>query len=248
MTISGFLPRRWRTSAEIARHTEAVAGVLHTAPLDTSGDGPVVISLVGTTDVLPYLVAIKSLRRQLGRARMTLIDDGTLTGEDRTILAYHCGDPEIIPHHAVRRDPFPPGGAWALLLTILDRRAGRYWIALDPHTVTLGPLPEVGTGLASNRSFGADFAGLAGFAAGGGGREIAAHLVDDEPTTAEETAASILAREPHPIELPRQRYAAWHGKPLREDAALVHFPAGHRFAGDKYVAASLAAIAGLVSI
>ena len=125
MTISGVLPRRWRPSPEVLRHAEAIAAVLHTAPLKPSDGGPTVISLVGTIDVLPYLVAIKSFRRQVGRGRNAVIDDGTLTGEDRAILAHHCGDPEILPLQAIRFGPFPANEAWALLLTMLDRRAGR---------------------------------------------------------------------------------------------------------------------------
>nr|WP_166179286.1 hypothetical protein [Altererythrobacter segetis] len=153
MTISGFLPQRWRASPEAARHAEAIAGVLHTAPLEQATAGPGIVSLLGTTEVLPYLVALKSLHRSLRKARFTIVDDGTLTGEDRAILAHHCGDPEIVPHQAVRRGALPPGGAWAALLTVLDRRAGQYWIALDPRTVTLGELPEVAAAIASNRSF-----------------------------------------------------------------------------------------------
>ena len=146
MTISGFLPQRWRASPEAARHAEAIAGILHTPPLEQTS-GPGMISLLGTAQVLPYLVAIKSLHRRLGRGSIAIVDDGTLTGEDRAILAHHCSDPQIVPHQAVRRGPFPAGAAWALLLTILDRRAGQFWIALDPHTVTQADVPEVAEAL-----------------------------------------------------------------------------------------------------
>jgi hypothetical protein len=204
MTISGFLPQRWRATPETARHAEAIAGVLHTAPIEPTGAGPTMASLLGSAEVLPYLVAIKSLHRGLARGRIAIVDDGTLTGEDRAILAHHCGDPEILPHHAVARGPFPPGGAWALLLTMLDRRAGQYWIMLDPRTVTLAELPEVKAAVTGNRSFAltsgeppggparrlerrvaalagtrgwryrAGCTGLVGFAAGGAGRALAA--------------------------------------------------------------------------
>jgi hypothetical protein len=172
MTISGFLPQRWRASPEAARHAEAIAGVLHTAPIEQTDTGPAIVSLLGTTDVLPYLVAIKSLRSRLRRGGIAIVDDGTLTGEDRAILAHHCGDPEIVLHPAVGRGPFPPGGGWAMLLTILDRRAGRYWIALDPHSVTLADLPELDTAIASNRSF--TLVGEA--AAGGAARRLERHI------------------------------------------------------------------------
>ena len=223
MTISGFLPQRWRASPDTARYAEAIAGVLHTAPIEQSEGGPAIVSLIGTAQVLPYLVAIKSLRRRIARGRSVIVDDGTLTGEDRAILAHHCGDPEILPHQAVRRGPFPPGDGWALLLTILDRRAGQYWIALDPHSVALADVPEVEAAIASNRSFtlvGGDppggparrlerqvavlcgtrgwryragCTGLSGFAAGGAGRALAAGL-RAELAALGETASAQLAR------------------------------------------------------
>lgn len=222
MTISGFLPQRWRASPEAARHAEAIAGVLHTPPLEQT-PGPVIVSLLGTAEVLPYLVAVKSLHRGLQRGSVAIVDDGTLTGEDRAILAHHCGDPEIVPHLAVRRGAFPAGGDWAALLTILDRRAGRYWVALDPHTVTLAGVAEVEAAIASNRSFtlvGAEPSGgaarqlerriavlcgtrgwryrpgcegLTGFAAGGTGRALAAAF-QAELDARGETATAQLAR------------------------------------------------------
>ncbi len=245
MTVGGFLPRRWRPTPEIARHAEAIAGVLHTAPLGPSDGGPTIVSLLGTADVPPYLVAIKSFHRRLGRGRPAIVDDGSLTGEDRAILAHHCGDPEILPHQAVRRGAFPAGGAWALLLTILDRRAGQYWIALDRHTVTLGPVPEIAAAVAGNRSFTAARAGIAGFAAGGAGRSLAAAFAAGQPADATAAADFILAREPEPIALPRARYATSAGGSRPKSAALVHFPAPHRFAPDGYADASAAAIAEL---
>jgi len=219
MTISGFLPQRWRSTPEAARHAEAIAGVLHTPPLERTAGGPAVVSLLGTAEVLAYLVAIKSLRHRLRRGSVAIVDDGTLTGEDRAILAHHCGDPEIVPHQAVRRGPFPAGGAWAALLTVLDRRAGQYWIALDPRTVTLGEVPEIEAAIASNRSFALTGGeakggearraerrlavlcgtrgwryrpgchGLAGFAAGGAGRALAGALCTELAALGESATA-----------------------------------------------------------
>ena len=153
MTMQRFLPHRWRTRLDAARHAEAIAGVLDTPPIVPRTDGLVLFSMIGTAVLLPYLVAVKSLWRQLGRGRVAILDDGTLTSEDRALLAHHCGDPEIIRIAAVRTDPFPRGGTWERLLTILDRREREYWLQLDSDTVTLGPVDEVADAIARNRSF-----------------------------------------------------------------------------------------------
>jgi hypothetical protein len=276
MTISGFLPQRWRPTPEIGRHAEAVAGVLHTPPLQRTAGGPGIVSLLGTVEVLPYLVAIKSLRGRLRRGGVTIVDDGTLTGEDRAILAHHCGDPEILPHQAVRRGAFPAGGEWAALLTILDRRAGQYWIALDPHTVTLGELPEAESAIASNRSFtligddasgGAarqaerrlavlcgtrgwryrpDCHGLVGFAAGGAGRALAAALCS-ELATLDEPATAATARN---LVLANEVDPVLLAKPHYRRGSTTDAAFAHfpdgPHHGDAYAAASREAIAQLL--
>jgi hypothetical protein len=153
MTIHRFLPYRWRTRIDATRHAQAIADVLETPPIVPRADGLVLFSMIGTAVVLPYLVAVKSLWAQLGRGRVALLDDGTLTAQDRAILAHHCGDPEIIHLETVATAPFPQGGTWERLLTILDRRGSEYWIQLDSDTVTTGPVPEVREAISRNRSF-----------------------------------------------------------------------------------------------
>lgn len=153
MSLNAFLPYRWRTRRETARHAAEIAGVLDTPPIEPRQDGVVIFSMIGTAALLPYLVAVKSLWRALGRGRIAILDDGTLTAQDRALLAHHCGDPEILRIDQVTIGPFPHGGCWERLLTILDRRAQEYWIQLDSDTVTLGPIPEVASAIDRNRSF-----------------------------------------------------------------------------------------------
>lgn len=147
------LPHRWRARHEAGRHNAAIIGVLDTPPIVPRNDGLVIFSMIGTAVVLPYLVAVKSLWHYLRRGRVAILDDGTLTAKDRAILAQHCGDPQILRIADVRRGPFPKGGCWERLLTILDHRAGEYWLQLDSDTVTLGPVPELEQAIATNRSF-----------------------------------------------------------------------------------------------
>lgn len=153
MTMHRFLPYRWRTKIDASRHAEAIVDVLETPPIVPRNDGLVLFSMIGTAVLLPYLVAVKSLWTQLGRGRVAILDDGTLTPQDMAILAHHCGDPEVIRITSVDTGPFPKGGCWERFLTILDRRRGEYWLQLDSDTVTLGPVDEVAHAISSNRSF-----------------------------------------------------------------------------------------------
>lgn len=153
MNMGSLLPRRWRSKLEATRHAEAIRSVLTTPPIVPKQDGVVLFSMIGTTVMLPYLVAVKSLWQHLQRGRVAILDDGTLTAQDRAILAHHCGDPKFYSIAQVDTGIFPSGGCWERFLTILDNRGGEYWIQLDSDTVTLGPVPELEQALATNRSF-----------------------------------------------------------------------------------------------
>ena len=153
MSKWSLLPHRWRVKKEAARHAAAIADILDTAPIRPKNDGLVIFSMIGTAVLLPYLVAVKSFWSQLERGRIVLLDDGTLTAQDKAILAHHCGDPEIIAIGSVQMGPFPSGGCWERFLTILDRRVSEYWIQLDSDTVTIGAAPEIAAAIDRNRSF-----------------------------------------------------------------------------------------------
>ncbi len=127
--------------------------VLATPPLRCADDGVVLFSMIGTRVVVPYLVAAKSLHAQLGRGRFVILDDGTLTGEDRAVLAHHLDRPEIRAIADVQSAPCPRGGCWERLLTLLELRRDNYVIQLDSDTVTLGPVPEIGAAIAAGRDF-----------------------------------------------------------------------------------------------
>lgn len=152
MNMGSLLPHRWRVKLEAGRHNEAVLGILDTPPIRPKRDGLVLFSTVGSAAVLPFLVAVKSLWAQLGRGRVVILDDGTLTAADRTILAQHCGDPQLLRLEDVPRGTFPHQGGWPALLAALDHRAGEYWLQLDCATVAVGPVWELERAIASNRS------------------------------------------------------------------------------------------------
>jgi hypothetical protein len=135
------------------QHSRVVRDVLGTPPIIPRNDGVILFSMIGTRVLLPYLVAVKSLHKQLGRGRIMLLNDGTLDAADRAVLAVHCGDPVIIEPADVQTAPCPSGNCWERLLSILDLRQKDYVIQLDSDTVTLGPVDEVAAAIDGNRSF-----------------------------------------------------------------------------------------------
>ncbi|USI74145.1 hypothetical protein [Sphingomonas morindae] len=140
-------------AVEARRHRWTARRVLAAPPIAARDDGVLLFSMIGTRVVLPYLVAVKSLHAALGRGRVVLLDDGSLTAADRALLDRQCGGAEIVPIAAVARGACPQGGCWERLLALLGRTGDHYVVQLDSDTVTLGPVPEVAAAIAANRSF-----------------------------------------------------------------------------------------------
>jgi hypothetical protein len=127
--------------------------VLDTPPLVPRDDGVILFSMMGTRVLLPYLLAVKSLHAQLRRGRVVILDDGTLSAADKTVLARHLGDPRLLHIADVDTGDGPRGGTWERLLTLLDLRRDAYVIQLDSDTVTFGPVPEIAAAIDAGRSF-----------------------------------------------------------------------------------------------
>ena len=147
--VAGRIVRKLRE----ARHQQIAGAILDTPPRKARDDGVIILSMVGTGVVLPYLVAAKSLHAQLDRGRFAILDDGTLTLRDKALLAEHLDQPEIHAIEAVDVGNCPHGGCWERLLLLLALRRDAYVIQLDSDTVTLGPVPEVAGAIAAGRDF-----------------------------------------------------------------------------------------------
>lgn len=141
--------RKYRRHA----HYKSLRAVLRSPPIVAADDGVVLFSMIGTQVMLPYLVAVKSLHARLGMGRVVILDDGSLTDDDRRVLDEHCGHPQVLRIADVDTGQCPRGGTWERLLTILDLRADNYVIQLDSDTVTVGDVPEVKAAIAANASF-----------------------------------------------------------------------------------------------
>lgn len=134
-------------------HAHVAKGILETPPLKPTNDRVVLFSMMGTRVMLPYLVAVKSLYNRLQMGRVAILDDGSLTKDDRRVLADHLGDPVVRHIGEVSTGACPKGGTWERLLTLLDMAEHDYVIQLDSDTVTVGDVPEIRSAIEKNRSF-----------------------------------------------------------------------------------------------
>jgi hypothetical protein len=141
--------RRW----ERETHDRRCAGILATAPLSLRPAPVKILSMVCHRDVILYLVAAKSFYRRLDQGSFVLIDDGSLTEEDRSIFRAHLGAPLIVPIASVFTHGCPRGGTWERLVRILELARQDYVIQLDADTLTLGEMDDVRACVAANRSF-----------------------------------------------------------------------------------------------
>ena len=126
-----------------ALHDWRCQEILKTAPLHTSDNGVKILSMVCHRDMIMYLVAAKSFHHKLGFGSFVIIDDGSLTKNDREILSRHLGLPQIIHKDVISTLDCPKGGTWERLLKILDLTFSSYVIQLDADTLTLGRMAAV---------------------------------------------------------------------------------------------------------
>ena len=129
------------------------ARVLTTAPLNVRGDSPIFLSQMCHRDVAPYLLAIKSLYRAIGQGRVMIINDGSLTSDDISILQRHIPGLEIIDITTIDTRSCPRGGTWERLVKIIELSHEHYVIQADADTLVSGPIPEVIQAWRANMSF-----------------------------------------------------------------------------------------------
>lgn len=131
-----------------------IRAIVDTPPIGNDDDaGVVCVSHIGKMYLLAYLLAIKSLARCIPLKKVVIVDDLTLTDEDKALLKDHIRGVDIRPIIAVTNEKCPTGGDWEGFLLIGDESRDSYCILLDADTVATGPLTEVIAAIASNRSF-----------------------------------------------------------------------------------------------
>ena len=126
------------------RFAGACKGVLRAAPvaLDASSN-LLVLSQVQHKDVLLYLLAVKSFARQVRPRTVCVLNDGSLSANDRAVLREHIPGVNLLELAEFRSAICPRGGTWERLLAIASLVRDHYVIQLDSDTLTIGPIEEV---------------------------------------------------------------------------------------------------------
>ncbi len=127
--------------------------ILTSPPLRQDDTGLMFLSMLRHSDVLMYLVAIKPIYHRLGPGLITIIDDGSLSADDRQVLDSHLGGSRFLPISQIDTGYCPRGGTWERLMIVLDLSLERYVIQVDADIVALGDLNEVADCIRENRAF-----------------------------------------------------------------------------------------------
>ena len=152
MSASFHVPRRWYGLDGPTALLEASMGVLETPPCPPDPHGPLLFAAIRAADVPAFLLVAKSFARAIERGRFAVLEDGSLTGEDRALLAHHCGDPQILMGRADNA-PFPSILEWQGIAALLGRHETCYRIYLDMGRVALDAPSEVRDAIGRNRGF-----------------------------------------------------------------------------------------------
>lgn len=190
--------------------------VLKTQSIKTDDSALMFVSMVSHSDLLNYIMAIKSIYRFFKMGRITIIDDGSLTTSDSDVLDRHIDHFTVLKAEQVNTSPCPSGGCWERLLTICSLAKDYYVIQVDSDLLAVAPISEIVDAYRDNVAF---------TQSGGGGHKIVdakqaasfAHTQSGShvQTFAERALASLPASA-------GQRY-------VRGSAGFSGFPRGYSF-------------------
>jgi hypothetical protein len=129
-------------------------GVLQSAPVTLDPSSSLaLLSQLQHKDVLMYLLAVKSFARQIRPGAVYVVDDGSLSADDRDVLRDHVPRLTVFDLPALRSSACPSGGTWERLLAISTLVDDHYVIQLDSDTLTLGAIDDVRLCIGNERAF-----------------------------------------------------------------------------------------------
>ena len=131
-----------------------VKGVRDCTPIQANKDSEIVIiSQVyhGALDM--SLLALKSFVTHFGDCDIEVLDDGSLTDEDKSIIKSQLQGATITNMFDVDTGKCPQGNCWERLVRILQLCESRYVIQVDTDTLTIAAIPEIVAAVKEQRAF-----------------------------------------------------------------------------------------------
>lgn len=135
------------------RFNWAIRAIEGTPPVLRGKVAYTALSMVHHRDVLPYLLALKSMARYLAPAQVVMVADPTIDAEDRARIRDHV--PHIVFRDATefRRQGLPVGGCWERLHAISQYAADSYVVQIDADTVAIADPKDVRAAIEDGVSF-----------------------------------------------------------------------------------------------
>jgi len=132
----------------------ACRSVLSTAPVKADPNSPIALmTQLQHKDVLLALIAFKSFVARVPVGAFFVLNDGSLTADDTSLLQHHLAGVQFLHMQDARSAACPTGGCWERLLSIARLVQDHYVIQLDSDTLTIGDIPEIGACVSDNASF-----------------------------------------------------------------------------------------------
>jgi len=133
---------------------ERCKAVLHTAPVAPDASSNLaLLSQLQHKDVLMFLLAVKSFVKQVHPRAVFVLNDGSLSHEDRALLDAHIPGVTMLELPMFRSAACPTGGTWERLLAISMLVNDYYVIQLDSDTLSVGAIDEVRDCVQRQRAF-----------------------------------------------------------------------------------------------
>lgn len=129
-------------------------GVRECSPVYANKDSNVVVISQVYHDALDMsLLALKSFVAHFGDCDIEVLDDGSLTDEDKSIISSQLLGVRITNMSNVETGKCPKGNCWERLVRILQLCENRYVIQVDTDTLTIAAIPEIVAAVREERAF-----------------------------------------------------------------------------------------------
>ena len=136
------------------RFAQRCRAVLGAGPVTLNASGRfALLSQLQHKDMLMFLLAVKSFVSQIKPLAIFVLNDGSLTREDRAVLGAHIPGVTVLELPQFRSSACPVGGTWERLLAISALVRDYYVIQLDSDTLSIGPIDEVRDCVQRQRAF-----------------------------------------------------------------------------------------------